>query len=453
MRARFQPMSPIQTCPPVEQGSCQRREPRGVPRSARNRRQTRGRGSRDPLHPEEAVSGSGAAVPPPKPVIRVQNRGLASSASVLCRAASGGGGLALAALLLAACAGPPLPAPSPRVARHPAPSPDERYCAWYADPRDGVLYFGMSAFWWALREAGGDATGDLAREGPIPVGRFDLETERFLDRVEAGEPGERSGVWDVHAHENGRVYFTTYFEPAGWVEPSGEVRRLPELGAGLNEIAPGPGGSLLFSRYGYPADGPRGVAVVEPDGTLRAEYPLAGPPGYAVAPKTVAWDPVRREIWVTTDGLPAPGRDAPIRHDTYVLDEAGREKRRIERPEVQFVAFDAEGRGYRAESDGGELWLVRVAPDPDAPEQRVLLDDAFPAALDFAQDIKLFADGRAVVSRWSGWLHVVEPGGEVRALRLQPLEPGGLFYTAALRGDRVCVTHCADVAVVCEDVR
>jgi hypothetical protein len=334
------------------------------------------------------------------------------------------------------------------VVRAEPPSAEERYCAWFGHPRGGVLYFGQAAFWSAYREAGEDPRADLAAAGPQRIGRFNLRRLELLPPLEVSAPGARSGVWDVHAHPNGRVYFTTYYESMGWVDPaSGEVQRLAELGPYLNEIAPGPGQDLLITRYAS-ADGATGGSIlrITPEGEPVAEHPIEPPPGYLAAPKTPAFDPVREEIWTTMDLLPE--RSGPIRHDTYVLGLDGRELRRIEQPEIQFVTFGADGTGYRAERQASRLWLY-VAP-PGAGGVRVPLDDAFAADFDFAQDIHVSPDGRAVVTRWSGFVHVVDPRGPTRTLRLPALDPQGLYYSGVLTGERVCATHCADVSVVCQ---
>jgi hypothetical protein len=294
-----------------------------------------------------------------------------------------------------------------------------------------VLYFGQSAFWQALRAGGGRPDADLDRVGPQPIGRFDLRRERFLEPLELGVGTDRTGVWDVLAHPNGRIYYTTYFEAAGWVDPeSGRRQRLPALGYGLNELAPGPDGNLLASRYATP-DGDGGVAVLDPRGQLVTEYRLEPRAGYTIGPKTVAFDPARGEIWVTSDLLPAAGD--PPRHDAYLLDRNGREKRRIEQPEIQFVASPA-----------------APGPSPEAG-RRIRLDDAFAAEYDFVQDIQPARDGRVVVTRWSGWVHVIDAAGEARAVRLPTPEPEGLYYTAVLEGGRICATYCAGVTVVCRD--
>jgi len=170
----------------------------------------------------------------------------------------------------------------------------------------------------------------------------------------------------------------------------------------------------------------------------------------------VAWDPRRAELWVTSDLLPLPGHDGPVRHDAYVLGADGRLLRRIERPEVQFVARGPRDTLYLAEVEQGRLYL-RIVPPPGAgAAERLLLDPAFPAALDFVQDVQPAADGRVALTRWSGHVHVLHPGAadaaaRVRSVRLPPLEDGGLYYTAVLRGDRLCATYCAGVTVVCTD--
>jgi hypothetical protein len=327
------------------------------------------------------------------------------------------------------------------------PGGEERYCAWFGDERDGILYFGESAFWAASR-AHGDPLADRLTPGPRRIGRFDLSRRRLLAPLDVGPGDAPTGVWDVLAHRNGRVYFTTWFDAMGWVEPrTGEVRRLDALGRGLNEIAPGPGATLLVSRYGSPERraSAGSVLIVGLEGELAAELPLVPPQGYLAAPKTVAFDPLRDEIWVTTDLFPLA--EGPIRHDAYVLDRSGREKRRIERPEVHFAAFTPDATGLIAEVEGSRFEL-RVRP-PSGPDRVLLADQAFAAGLDFVQDIHFAPDGRAVVTRWSGVLHVFEPPGSLATLRLPALDPGGLYYSAVLAGDRVCATHCDGLTVAC----
>src|SRR5262245_23899399 len=342
-------------------------------------------------------------------------------------AAARGGRLALATGLSAAiavgCAGRKPPAAAATfpgathvsVYRASAPSRDERYCAWYgAQGTDGVLYFGEAAFWSAMASANGDPTADLARPGPQLVGRFDLAMERWLPPLAVGEPDSRSGVWDVLVGEDGEVYFTTFFEEAGSVSPAtGRVRRLA-LGGALNELAPGPDGTVLASRYGTGAaeSGNGDVIAFDRAGKTVRRWSLTSPPGYRVAPKTPLWDGLRRVLWVTTDELPidaATGAPAPPRHEAVLVDESGAARLSPELPELMFLAKDADGAIYRAESEPHALWLVVVPPPGRGDPHRVPLDEAFAPELDFAQDIQVAADGRVAVTRWSGIVHVLHP--------------------------------------------
>jgi hypothetical protein len=358
--------------------------------------------------------------------------------------------LACAVLLLCSCTTPTL-----RIHHGPAPSETEHFCAWYGNERDGILYFGQSAFWWASRR--GSPATVLDHPGPAPIGRFDLASARLLESLEVGGPEDRSGVWDVLAHPNRRVYFTTFFGSAGWVDlATDEVIRLPELGDGLNEIAPGPDGTLLASRY-FGSDGSGGsVVVIDLEGRLVAEHPLRAPAGFLSAPKTPAWDPRHQRIWVTADILPEgsdPGDAAAIRRGAYVLDVNGRQLAYTEQPEIQFVAFGPDGTGYRTEVSGSELALRIVAPDAVDPRieagRRIVLDPAFPAKLDFAQDLQILPDGRVVVTRWGGTIHIVRPAGEVRTVSLPRASVDGLYYTGVIGEGRLCATHCGGIEIVC----
>jgi len=339
------------------------------------------------------------------------------------------------------------------VRRGAPPSDQERYCAWFADARGGVLYFGEAPFWSAYRAWGGDPRADLRATGPQRIGRLDLATERLLPSLDVTEPGARSGVWDVLAHPNGRVYFTTFFGPPGWVDPStGASERFRHLGSGLAELALASAGDLVAARYAQPGRRHGSVMRHSADGRLVWETVLDGPPERRVAPKSVAYDPVRHETWALTDLLSERGADAPAGHDTRVLDARGRERLRIASPEIQFVVFGDDGTGYLAEHEAGRLFL-RVLPPGGAygPEagRRILLDDAFPGGFDFVQELSRAPDGRLVATRWSGWLHVVGPGDGVETLRLPRPDGEGLYYGTALRGERLCATYCSDLTVVC----
>ena len=352
-------------------------------------------------------------------------------------------------LLAFACAAPRGQAPV-HISSAPAPSADESYCAWYGDRRDDVLYFGESPFWSAMR-ATADPLADQRTPGPQRVGRFDLRREVMLDPLETGASAPRAGVWDVLAHPDGRIYFTTFFESAGSIDlATGATSRFDAAGTGLNELALLPDGRLLATRYGTSGGTTGAVVVLDEDGSVEAELTLAASPGSVAAAKSVAFDPVRRVVWVNTDVI---SRGAPPAHDARVLDLAsGREQLRIEEPELQFMRFGPDGRGWFAWRDGDRLVLRVTEPGAaqDAASGRAIpLDDAYAGAHDFVQDMRIEADGRAVVTRWSGHVHVVAPDGRVRSVVLPQLAEGGLYYTATAVGDRVCATYCAGVTVVC----
>ncbi len=227
------------------------------------------------------------------------------------------------------------------------------------------------------------------------------------------------------------------------------------LGPGLNELAPGPDGALLASRYGSASGGPGSVVRFTRDGGLLAEYPLAAPEGTIAAPKTVAWDPVRREIWVTVDLVSTTGQ--PPTTDSRRLGEDGSELERITEPEIQFVAFDEGGTGYLAARQGPILDLLVLEPHatgaPLGAARRFPLDREFATGFDFVQDIHPASDGSVVLTRWGGSIHVLAPGaGHVETLRL-PREGGsGLYYSGVLSGRLVCATVCAGITVVCTDL-
>ncbi len=345
--------------------------------------------------------------------------------------------------------------PRARVAvlRAPDPSSQERYCAWYGDASGRMFYFGLAPFWWALRKADGDPRADLALPGPQQLGRFDLERRVFLPPLEVGPRDARGGVWDVLVHPDGRVFFTTFFDDAGSVDPrSGEVKRFP--GVGLNELALGEGGSVLATRYGGGPTGQGSLVVLAPDGSVRAEHPLEAPEGFRVSPKSVARDPVRGEIWITTDLLEIDGPG--VGHDARLLGPDGAERLRVADPEIQFVAFGADGTGWFAEREGGALWLRQrpAGPAGDADPlggHRLLLDAAFAAGFDFVQELRAVEGGGALLTRWSGRLHRVEADGSVRDLTLPPAG-AGLYYTGVLYDGRVCATLCDAVEVVCREL-
>ena len=356
----------------------------------------------------------------------------------------------LGALLLACAAAATRPAGSGAVEilRAADPSADEAYCAWFGDAADGVLYFGQAAFWSAYRAAGGDPRADLERAGPQAIGRFDLGSRRFLDPLPTGDAHARTGTWDVLVHPNGRIYFTTLFETAGFVEPAtGRVERFGAASRGLNELWLAPDGRVLATRYSVPGS----IVVLDPDGRIEREHPLTTRPPWAAAAKSLALDPVREEIWVNTDLL---GPNGAVRHDARVLElSSGRELERFERPELQFVAFDRDGTGYTAWADGERLTL-RTSPPGERPGpgagRGLVLDLEFASDHDFVQDLRPDGAGGVVVTRWSGRVHRVEADGSLHDMTLPRPNPDALYYTAVLHDGHLCATCCAGITVVCK---
>ena len=365
----------------------------------------------------------------------------------------------------------------------PAPSSAETYCAWFADRHGDVIYFGQAAFWSGFRSGdGADPARDFELEGPRPIGRFDLRREAFLPPLDAGAPGARSGVWDVLRHANGRIYFTTFFETGGYVDPAGErVAHFGDAGTGLNELAPGPGGAVLATRYASAEGGAGSLVLLDSEGGILAEHVLvSSTPGFQLAAKSAALDPTRGDIWVNSDLLPVrdhggeksargPGGSwGAAGHPTLVMDAAGRERARFDAVEIQAMAFGADGVGYLALAEGARLSVAILTPglregDPRRGlelARRVVVDDNYPRHLDFAQTLAVDDQGRVILTRWGGHVHVLErdesggPGAEaeaitLRSLRLPAYEPGGLYYAAYLAGDRICATYCGRVNVVC----
>jgi len=324
-------------------------------------------------------------------------------------------------------------------------------CAWFGDARDGILYFGESAFWHAMHQAGGDPAADIATQGPQVVGRFDLASEAMLPPILAGESAH-SGTWDVLAHPNGRVYFTSFYDPAGWVDPrTGAARHFDAAGTGLNEIALLPEGRLIATRYGASGGADGSIVVLDPDGRVEAEHRLTPEPGFAVAAKSVAYDASRGIVWVNTDVIPHDG--GPTRHDARLIELAsGREIARFSEPELHFPRFAADGRGWLAWLDGRRLSLRVTEPGTalgPASGREILLDDDFPRGLDFVQDVRDQPDGRVVATRWSGIVHVLSEDDRVQTVRLPRAETEGFYYTAVAVGDRVCASYCAGVTVTC----
>jgi hypothetical protein len=326
------------------------------------------------------------------------------------------------------------------------------------------LYVGEAAFWNAQRGAEGDATADLAVAAPKRIGRFDLGRERWLSPWTV-EPEAASGTWDVLAHPNGRVYFSDLFGTSGFVDPATRTTRLlPAAGPGLNELALGPDGRVLATRYGGASGEPGSLVVLAPDGDVLAEHALAPEPGFRVAAKSLAFDAIRGVVWINTDLLPEAQDDtaeprAPhgsldgIRFDARVIDlTTGRERARFSAPELQFVHFEPDGSGFFVWLDGARLVLRTTRPGAahgPASGRAVVLDDAFPVGFDFVQEVRPTPDGSVLATRWSGVVHEVTRDRDVRTRALPRIDPDGLYYSAFTAGGRLCASHCADLTVVC----
>ena len=228
-----------------------------------------------------------------------------------------------------------------------------------------------------------------------------------------------------------------------------------EIGPGLNELYEGPGGNVYATRYSSEPLDPSpeaygSVVVLTPEGRLVRELRIPAPDGGLAAAKSLAVDPETGEIWLNTDTFASSGA---ISHETLRLGPDGALlERRGGDPELHFVAFDAAGRGWFAESEAGAL-RVRVVVDG---RSRSLELGPLPA-LDFVQDIRFAPDGSAVLARWSGVIHVIrERAGafertDLRGALPRPCDVTGgpsLLYSALLFGDAVYATVYCGARVV-----
>lgn len=315
-----------------------------------------------------------------------------------------------------------------------------------------MLYFGVSAFWQGLRETG-SPLGVLDRQSPQEVGRFDLARRALLPPLTLA-PDRAAGVWDVLAHENGRLYFSVFYGVSGFRDlESGAVKRFDDLGKGLNEWARGPAETLFVTRYAADANARGALLWIDLDGNLLGSFPLGSEGnGERVLPKSVAWDRGRQLAWVTSDLLPA-GAGAKG-HPTLVLDLAGSLVARIDEVEVQILAFAGDATGYFAVAteNGLELFVLPPgSPKADlAGARRVSLDPHFDRTLDFAQGIEIEETGRVLVTTWSGRVFGLDPESfTVETITFPRLQAGGLYYAAATNRDTTCASYCAGIRIVC----
>ncbi len=329
-------------------------------------------------------------------------------------------------------------------------------CSWFGDRRGDLLYFGVSRFWADSRQLG--STAALESREAARIGRFDLAREIMLPSLRLPTGPERGGVWDVLALEDGRVVYTGLAELAAWVDPSSATGQvLAGAGAGANEIAALSGGAFAITQYFAGS-----LLIYGATGTLERTIRLSGPPGARVAPKSVAFDPGRGAagwLWITTDLFPSGPAAAPTgdaRHDARAIDlETGLERVRLSSPELQNLAFDAAGTGFLVWSGPQGLTLQILARgDAASPAagRSLALYDGFDPTHDFAQDVVVEPPGRVLVTLWSGRVFVLEPDDRVRSVQLPRDPAGSLYYSAAVRGDRVCATRCGGVVVVCADL-
>ena len=359
--------------------------------------------------------------------------------------------LLLLVVVLLACARLAPPPDTAVFTMDPANAGVERYHAWFGDSDGELLYFGLSAFWDAHAEHGRDPTADLLEPGDHLIGRFDLRTERFLAplRVRDHDLDTRSSVWDVLVHPNGRIYYTTFFEPMGSVRADGSDARIyPELGSGLNELVLGPDDLIYITRYGRsdpppPELGLGGIVVITPAGELVRELVVPSEPGTYTAPKSVTVDPTNGDVWLNTDTF---GPGGATWHETLRLGPGGSVLERTDGdPDLLFLRFDAAGRGWFAER-AGETLRVRVLHDGVT-----LIDREIGplGAIDAVQDIWFAPDGTAVLTRWTGMVHLLHLGpqgfGQTDLALSRRHDCGAsraapLVYTGVLYADHVYAT-------------
>ncbi|MGH2898279.1 MAG: hypothetical protein ACRDMZ_06355, partial [Solirubrobacteraceae bacterium] len=317
------------------------------------------------------------------------------------------------------------------------------------------LYFGLSPFWTELW-ATGDPAADLRTPGAQVIGRFELASESFLSPlvVRAEGPDSRSSVWDVLAHPNGWVYYTTFYEEMGRVRPdTGEVERFPALGRGLNELALGPEGQVYVTRYGSGLDDPHahvdGALVASSEyGRKLGELRLHARDGAVTAAKSLAVDPHSGRIFVNADVIHP---DGIVEFARFVIDpDLTVRSLAIGDPELLFIAFARDGRAVSVWEEGGRLRLALG----DGERERASLDLGPRVAGDFAQDIHFAADGTAAIAFWSGRVDLVREGaGAFEHASLTLLKPPdcvppagrSLLYSAFVEPRAVYATlYCGD---------
>ena len=209
---------------------------------------------------------------------------------------------------------------APRASRpRPRPAAASATAPGTATRRQDVLYFGESPFWMRRCERRRRPDGRPARAGPAadrPL-RPRAASRMLAAASDRGGRDSRAGVWDVLAHPNGRVYFTTFYESAGWVDPAtGEASRFEAAGTRPQRAgAAGPtaASSLALRRGAAAATG----SVVVLDRRAATSWPSCrsrrrrGRGRGAEEPRV---RPGRGEVvWVNTDLAAASGGREPPR--------------------------------------------------------------------------------------------------------------------------------------------
>jgi hypothetical protein len=294
-------------------------------------------------------------------------------------------------------------------------SGQEIYDSWFADTDGRIIYFGQSPFWREYFAAEvPDPQGDLRKEGDYLIGRFDTEKDTFLAPLKVGRG--RASVVDVLYHtKNHNVYFTTFFDMMGYVNPkTNKVVYFKALGMGFNELYEGPGGKIYVTRYSSEQKN-GSVVVITPAGTLLKEF-FIRLPGFIIAPKSIAVSPITGEIIINTDMFSLEG--GMVRHDSFVLGPEGQIKQRIMEREIFFMSFDPQGKNWAAGRAKDGSWQMSITY-PEGKMVNVIIDEK-PVSFNVIQDIK--HHGRyTIATAWSGNLYYFKE--DYQGITFIPLEP------------------------------
>jgi hypothetical protein len=319
-----------------------------------------------------------------------------------------------------------------------SPSRNETYCALRARPDGDQLYFAIAA--------GRDSKIDLQRAGPTLLGRFDLARERMLAPIDVGRVGDRAGTRDLLVRDGGDVFFTTDAERPGLVSvDSGRVRRFGGLPGEYSAIVRGPDHDSLLAGFDREAE-ELAVLRLGAEGRLLAEYRI-DVTGLGVAGiRSLVYEPLRGETWILAELA-----DAPQMRLLIALDTHGRVLWRVS-AEIDHLRSTAGGLRW-IEVRGRRLALASLESDasvtPPEASERTLLDSRFAAGLDSVEDLWISSNGESVVTRRSGWVHIVSPSGGVARARMPHVEAPGGYVSTVKWGGRLCATYCGGITVAC----